>query len=92
MMDESLDVLTADQRQVVAELRPVEIEQHGAVVHLLLGHLVEDLGRGGVLLVQALSKSAIDAVVLLLVGYGQREDFLFGELGKAFHVGPTRRW
>jgi hypothetical protein len=51
------------------------------VVHLLLGHLVEDLGAGGVLLAQALSKSAIDAVVLLLVGYGQRENFLFGELG-----------
>jgi hypothetical protein len=30
--------------------------------------VVEDLGRGGVLLAEALSKSAIDAVVLLLVG------------------------
>ena len=87
LLDEALDVLAADQRQVLAELRPVEIEQHGAMAHLLVRHLVEDLGRGRICLAQSLGEAAIDAAVLVLVGDGEREDFLFGEIGKAFHGG-----
>src|SRR5437762_3216475 len=75
----------ADQRQVFAEFRPVEVEQHGAVAHLLLRHLVEDLGGGRIFRAQPFGKAAIDAAVLVLVGDGKREDFLFGELGKALH-------
>ena len=45
LLDEALDVLAADQRQVVAEFRAIQVEQHGAVAHLLVGHLVEHLGR-----------------------------------------------
>ena len=62
----------------------VEVEQHGAVAHLLVGHLVEHLGRGGELLAQALGEAAIDAAVLFLVGDGERQDFLFGSSAKRF--------
>jgi hypothetical protein len=87
VLHEALDVLAADQRQVVAELGTIEIEQHGAMVHLLFRHLVEDLGGGGILGAQSFGKAAVDPAVLLLVGDGEREDFLLGKLGKALHVG-----
>ena len=89
MLDEAFDVLAADQRQVVAEFLPVEVEQHAAVAHFLVRHLVEDLGGGGIFLAQAFGEAAIDAAVLFLVGDGEREDFLFGEIGEAFHVGVS---
>ena len=38
---------------------------------------------------KSLGKAAIDAAVLFLVGNGERQDFLFGEFGKAFHGGPS---
>ena len=84
-MDEAFDVLAADQRQVFAEFLAVHVDQHGAVPDLLVGHLVEHLGRGRELLAQALGEAAIDAAVLVLAGNGQRQDFLLGKFGKAFH-------
>ena len=68
-------------------LRAVEVEQHGAVAHLLVGHLVEHLGGGRELLAQSLGEAAVDAAVLVLVGDGEREDFLLGQIGKTFHNG-----
>ncbi len=81
-----LHVLAADQRQVFAEFLPVEVDT--ACVRwrdLLVRHLVEHLGGGGKLLAQAFGEAAVDAAVLLLVGDGEREDFLLGQVGKAFH-------
>ena len=78
VLDETLDVLSPDQRQVVAEFRTIEIEQHGAVTHLLVGHLVEHFCRSGELLAQAFRKAAIDTTVVFLAGNGQCQDFLFG--------------
>ena len=49
-----------------------------AVAHLLIGHFVEHLGRGRERLAQAFGKAAIDAAVLVLIGDGEREDFLLG--------------
>ena len=83
--DEILDVVATDQRQIVAKLLAVEVEQHRAVMNFLLRHLVEYLGGGRKLLTQAFGKTAIDAAVFFLVGDGKREHFLLGEVGKAFH-------
>ena len=84
-MQEALDVLAADQRQIFAEFLAVEVVEHGAVVHLLFGHLVEHLGGGGELLAQAFGEAAVDAAVLFLVGDGERQHFLLGQVGKFFH-------
>ena len=89
-MDEALHVLPANERQIVAELRPVEVEQHGPVAHLLVRHLLEYLGRGAVPLAQALREAAIDAAVLFFVADREREDFLLAEVGEALHVGLAR--
>ena len=77
-MDETPDILAADQRQVLAEFFAVHVEQHGPVPHLLVGHLVEHLGGGGEWLAQALGEAAVDAAVLVLAGDREREDFLLG--------------
>ena len=61
----------------------IEIEQHAAMADLLLRHLVEHLGGGRKLLAQPVREAAVDAAVFFLVGDGEREDFLFGEVGKA---------
>ena len=44
------------------------------------------LAEAGNALAQALGKAAIDAAVLFLVGDGEREDFLLGQIGKALHM------
>src|SRR5262249_2653102 len=80
LRNESLDVLAADERQVLAELRAVKLEQHGAMAHLLVRHLVEHLCRGREVLAQSLRKAAIDAAVLLLIGDGERENLLLGQI------------
>src|SRR4051794_10640101 len=85
LRDETLDVLAAYKGQILAELRAVEVEQHGAVAHLLLCHLVENLGRGGKFFPQSLRKAAVNAAVLLLIGDGKSDNLLFREIGKALH-------
>ena len=60
------------------------------MMHLFLGHLVEDFRRCRILLAKALSEIAVDPAVFFFVGYRQRQDFLFGKVGKAFHGRPLR--
>ncbi len=45
------------------------------------------LAEARILLAQALGEAAIDAAVLLLVGDGERQDFLLGEIGETLHMG-----
>ena len=45
--------------------------------------------EAGVIGAQPLGEAAIDAAVLFLVGDGEREDFLLGEVGEAFHGSLT---
>src|SRR6186997_2330434 len=87
-VQEALDVLAADQRQVVSELLAIEIEQHRAVMHFLVGHLVEYFCRGRELLAQTFRKTAIDAAILFLVGDCEGQNFLFAEIGKPFQTLP----
>ena len=85
MAHEALHVLAAHERQIIAELLAVEVEQHAAVANFLLGHLLEHLGGGGILLAQAVGEAAIDAAVFFLVGNCKREDLLLGQVGETFH-------
>jgi hypothetical protein len=86
--DEALHILATDQRQIFAEFRPIELEQPGAMAHLLVRHLVEDFGGSRIFRAQAFGEAAIDAAVLVLAGDGEGDDFPFGELGKAPHETP----
>ena len=85
-VNEAFDVLAADQRQKVAELLAVKIEQHVAMPDLLLRHFVVHFGSIGIGAAQRVGEGAVDAVILVFVGYGEREDFLLVEVGKTLHV------
>ena len=84
-LDEALDVVTADQRQVVAEFFAVEIEQPAAMANLFLRHAGEDGGGGRKRLGQPFGESVIDAAVLFLVRDGERQNLPFGQIRKLLH-------
>ena len=86
--DKALDVLAADQRQKVAEFLAVKIEQHVAMPDLLLRHFIVHVRGVRIGAAQPVGEGAVDAVVLVFVGDGQRQDFLLVEIGKALHGLP----
>ncbi len=55
------------------------------MAHLFIGHFVENLRGGRVLLAQSLGKAAIDLAVFFFGGDRESKDLLFGEIGKSLH-------
>jgi hypothetical protein len=51
----------------------------------LISHFAEHFGRSGISLTQTVDKFPIDALVFLLIGDSERENFLFGQIAKVFH-------
>ena len=47
LREEALDVVPADQRDLLAEFFAIEVDQLAAVLVFLLGHFAEDLSGGG---------------------------------------------
>jgi hypothetical protein len=86
VLHKSFYVLAADQRQVVAELRSIEIEQHRSMLHFLVCHFVEDLGGGGIMVAQPLREALVDAAILLLIGNRKCENFQLAKFAEALHV------
>ena len=70
---------------MIAEFLPIEVVKHRTMMHLFLGHLVEDFRRCRILLAKTLSEIAIDAAVFFFIGDRKGQNFLLGEVGKAFH-------
>src|SRR5690606_7201660 len=66
------------------------LDQRGAMAVLLLGHLVEYLGRLRIILAQALRVPTIDAGVVLLGGDREREHLLLGQVPELPLVQKTR--
>ena len=56
------------------------------MAHLFIGHLVEDLCRGRILLAQSLGKAAINLAVFLFREDCESKDLPFGEIDKPLHV------
>ena len=72
-------MLAPDQRDALAEARPVPLDQPRAVAVFLFGHLVEHLRRLRKLLAQPVGIGAVDAAVVLLGRDRQRQHLLFGQ-------------
>lgn len=68
-----------------AEAFFVELKQAMAVAAFLLGHLLEDLGRVRIALLQVLGEGHVDAAVFLLGGNRNREHLSLGQIGKILH-------
>ena len=91
-LDEALDVLAADQRQKVAEFLAMKIEQHVAMPDLLLGHFVVHFRGVRIGTAERIGEGAVNAIILVFVRYGERQNFLLVQVGKAFHVLPLGGW
>ena len=78
--DETAYVLTADQWNVFAEFLPEQLDQLPSMVALFNRHLGKYVRGCGILITQAFRDIGINAAVLLLVGDGQRQDFLFRQV------------
>ena len=85
MMDEAANVLAADQRDVLAEFFPIEVEQHAPMIGFLGGHFAEHGRTARVFAAQSLGDIDIDATVFFLIGDGEGEDFAFGQIGEVAH-------
>ena len=70
----SVYVLAADQRDVLAEFPPVDVQQAAAMSPLLGRHLGKDIRAAGIFGAQALGDVQIDTAVLFLIGDGKGED------------------
>ena len=78
-LDESLDVLAADQGDVLAEPRAVEVDQPMAMAVFLRRHLLEKLGRARIICPETLGIIGVDSSVLLLERDCQAEHLLLAQ-------------
>ena len=82
----SFDVLTADQGQKIAKLLAVQLKQQIAMIDLLERHFVVHFRGLRVSTPKPVRERAINAAVLVLIGYGERKNFLLIEIGESFQV------
>ena len=75
-------MFAADQRNHLAKAAAMQVDQLLAVAIFLDGHAVEHCRRGRVIGAQALGIAAVDVPVILFGRDGEREDFLFRQIGK----------
>ncbi len=78
-------ILTANQRNVLAEFLAGEFNQPPPVPGLLLAHGLEHFGGGGIVLPQSLGEVGIHALVFFLQRNCKGEHFTFGEIVKLLH-------
>ena len=84
-LHEALDVLAANQRDMVAELAFEQVGQALAMGRFLGAHAFQDLGRGRERFPQAVGEIGIDPLVFLFQGDGEGQDFRLAEFRKSFH-------
>src|SRR5207248_10923125 len=84
-LDKAPHVLPADQRDVVAELLAVEVEEAVTVAVLLLRHRGEHPRRSGVALAHRIRAIGIGTAVLLLEIDGERQQLLLRQIRKVLH-------
>src|SRR5438874_13275678 len=78
-------VLAPDQRDVVAELLAVEVEEAVTVAVLLLPHSGEHPRRSGIALMHRIREVSIGTAVLLLESDGERQQLLLRQIREVLH-------
>ena len=73
-----MNVVPADERDVIAELRDEEVDQAPAVFVLLGRHFLEHFRAGRKVLGKAVGEIRVDAAVLLLVADGEGQHLALG--------------
>ena len=83
--DKTLDVFTTDWRQIGAEPILVKLQQHVAVVLLLLGHFGEQPGGVWIAFREVFGEGQINPAVFFLTSDCNGENFTFRQFGKGLH-------
>ena len=83
--DEPLDVLPADQRDVLAELLAVQLDQPVPVPVFLDRHVAEHLRRCRIAVAQAVRVALVNALILLFEGDCERKDLLLRQIREILH-------
>src|SRR5262249_4150771 len=89
--DEALDILTADQRNVLAEAFAIQVQQAMAMAVFLSAHLAKFLRLGWITRLQPLGEIVVDAGVLLFERDGQGQNLLLTEALESAHDGCSSR-
>ena len=76
--DVTADVIAPHQGNMIAEFRHEKIDEATPMTVFLHRHLVEHLGAGRIIVVQAVSEIGENARVLLLVADGEGQNLAFG--------------
>ena len=88
---EARDMLAPDQGDDLTKAGAVAFDQPVAVLVLLGRHILEHLGRGGIIGAQAFGIGAVDARVVFLGRDGKREDLLLAQIGEPPAIGQGRK-
>src|SRR5271166_6749826 len=75
----SAHILTADQRDVLAELLLVQLDQPATMPDLFLAHLFKNLCGTGKVFLQVLAVVGVNAFVFFLQRNSEGKDLLFGQ-------------
>ncbi len=86
---EALHVVSANQRNVVAEPVPVDVQEAGAMAGFLALHLVEHRRRRRIRITKAVGEIAIDAAVLFLEGNRERENLRLRQVAELLGHGRS---
>src|SRR5580704_5575991 len=84
-LEKAFHVLPADQRDVVAELLAVEVEEAVTVTVLLGRHRGEHSRRSGIALARRIREVAVGTAVLLLESDGERQQLLLRQIREVLH-------
>ena len=79
-MDETLDVLAADKRDVLAEALAVQVDEAAAVLGFVLLHLREHGSRGGIRFAQTFDEISVNPAILFFERDCQGEDLTLGQV------------
>ena len=88
---DSAHIVPPDERNVLAELLLVDVDQRAAMADLLLTHLLEDLPRGGEVLAHGLGEIRINAFVFFFQRNGQSKNFFLRQAVEVPHAGSSRQ-
>ena len=83
-MNKTSNVLAPDERDVAAELRHVQVDQHSPVVIFFCRHIGKDIGGIRMMFPQPLGEIGVDSAVLFLTADCKGENFWLGQIVKVF--------
>ena len=83
-LNETAHVLPPDERDMAAELRRVQVDQHSSMVIFLCRHIGKDICGIRMMFPQSFCEIGVDSAILFLAADRKRDNFWLGEIIKSF--------